>query len=72
MECGRADWAVPVADGQEGIALWGWQLAVPSPPNTPQIYNPPPPGNAATWLEEAGIVYSQGGGTGVLGLGWPR
>lgn len=31
---GRAGWAALEPHGQEGIALWGWQLTVPCPTPT--------------------------------------
>lgn len=58
--------------GRTGLSLWPMgKRALPSgvgsglfPPHpTRHRYTPPlAPGNAAPWLEEAGIVYSQGGG----------
>lgn len=71
--------------GLTGLSLWptgrghcplglaaGCSLPTQHATDTPP---PPVPGNAATWLEEAGIVYSQGGvggrraRAGVAGLG---
>lgn len=51
-----------VAEGLEGNALWGWQLAAPCLHCMPQTTDPPP-GNAAPGSKEVGTInFSKGVG----------
>lgn len=66
--------------GLTGLSLWpmgkralpsGWQLAVPSPPNTPQMYPPSRTSQCCHMVRGSWHSIFSRGGAGLLGLGWP-